>query len=85
MAIWDRMWGWLRGEGRPSEVAGSEQVAFVRPYEAPALQQMLNQNGIRCEIVSGHNHATWEPMIALMVSARDSEQALDAIRRFRES
>ncbi len=85
MTILDRMLGWLRGDGRPSAIAGSEQVAFVRPYEAPALRQVLDQNGIRCEIVEGRNHATWEPMSALMVSSHDSARALEAIRRFKES
>jgi hypothetical protein len=85
MTAWDRMLGWLRGPGGRSDRGGSEQVAFVRPYEAPALRQVLDQNGIPCEIVGGRNHATWEPMAALMVSSVDSARAVDVIRRFRES
>jgi hypothetical protein len=85
MGITDRILGWFRGETGRSDHDGSEQVAFVRPYEAPALQQILSQNDIPCEIVEGRNHATWEPMVVLMVPSAESEHALDVIRRFKES
>ncbi|MEM9135166.1 MAG: hypothetical protein AAF962_26905 [Actinomycetota bacterium] len=83
MTAWLRFLRWLRGSERDADRVAPEQVALVRPYEAPVLREVLDRNGIACEVVEQHSPATWEPMVAVLVSSADSARAVDVIKRFR--
>lgn len=72
---------WLRG---PEDAAALQQVAYVRAFEVPMLRQVLEDQGIKVEVVEGHNQVTWEPMAAVMVARDTVERAQEVVGSFRK-
>ena len=74
---------WSHSFSTKVTAAGLEQVAYLRPFEVPAVVQYLSQKGISSSVVEGINHTTLETMSAILVHASASEQALQAIRELK--
>lgn len=61
------------------------KAAVVRPFQAPMLVQVLDQNDIEYEVHEELNHGTWETMTAIMVKRVDSKRAVEVLEDFRYS
>ena len=68
------------GEANPEELV---VFATVEPYEAPILQQVLDQNGIEIHGSDSLTPGIWVDKIVLKVARRDLDAATGVLREHR--
>lgn len=58
------------------------QVANVRAFRAPMIEQVLADGGVACSAIDEHAASTWEPMRRIMVDRADAGLAARLLADF---